>query len=40
MAKRRFQEGMMLDGKKIHEVFRDGSGYMITFTDGTWKIYK
>jgi hypothetical protein len=40
MARRRFCEGMIVEGKKIKEVFRDGTGYMITFTDGTWKIYK
>jgi hypothetical protein len=42
MAKRRFYEGQNIDGKIVKEVFRNFSGneYMITFTDGTWKVYK
>lgn len=30
MARRRFCEGMIVEGKKVKEVFKDG----------TWKIYK
>jgi hypothetical protein len=40
MARRRFCEGMIVEGKEVKEVFKDGTGYMLTFTDGTWKIYK
>lgn len=40
MAKRRFCEGMIVEGKIIQAVFRDGTGYMITFTDGTYRVFK
>lgn len=42
MAKRKFIEGQNIDGKIIKEVFRNMSAteYLITFTDGTHKIFK
>jgi hypothetical protein len=41
MAKRKFYEGQVIDGKIVKEVFRNmsGSHYYITFTDGSNKIY-
>lgn len=36
----RFYIGQNIEGKIVKEIFRDGQGKMITFTDGTWKIYK
>ncbi len=41
MAKRKFYEGQIIDGKKVKEVFRNMSGnhYYITFTDGSSQIF-
>ena len=42
MAKRKFFEGQIIDGKVVKEVFRNmsGSEYYITFVDGTSQIFK
>lgn len=41
-AVRRFWEGMKLDDKIVKEVFRNmaKTEYFITFTDGTYQIFK
>lgn len=40
-AKRRFYEGQEINGRVIKEVFRNcaKTEYLITFTDGSYKIY-
>lgn len=42
MSKRRFYEGMVIDGKTIIEVHRNcaGSEYYLIFEDKTWKVIK
>lgn len=41
MAKRRFYEGQIIDGRVVKEVYRNCActEYMITFTDGTYQTY-